>query len=97
MAQPTVLHSPQRSPLAIPAVIVASLIGVILFVKLHGPPAQYVPEGRAIASIDLFFEDRDDGAVVRLYERWLKTGSGRLAEELGARGLVPARGAGGVY
>ena len=64
MAQPTVLHSPQRSPLAIPAVIVASLIGVILFVKLHGPPAQYAPEGRAIASIDLFFEDRDDGAVV---------------------------------
>ena len=39
---------------------------------------------------------RDDGAVVRLYERWLKTGSGRLAEELGARGLVPNRGAGGT-
>jgi hypothetical protein len=39
---------------------------------------------------------RDDGAVVRLYERWLKTGSGRLAEELGARGLVPARGSGGL-
>lgn len=39
---------------------------------------------------------RDDGAVVRLYERWLKTGSGRLAEELGARGLVPNRGPGGL-
>ena len=39
---------------------------------------------------------RDDGSVVRLYERWLRTGSGRLAEELGARGLVPNRGAGGV-
>jgi hypothetical protein len=38
---------------------------------------------------------RDERSVVKLYERWLKTGSTRLAEELGARGIVPTRGAGG--
>ena len=32
-----------------------------------------------------------------MYERWLKTGSSRLAEELGARGIVPTRGAGGLH
>jgi hypothetical protein len=39
---------------------------------------------------------RDDGSVVKLYERWLRTGSQRLAEALGEHGLVPTRGAGGV-
>lgn len=39
---------------------------------------------------------RDERSVVKLYERWLKTGSSRLAEELGARGIVPIRGGGGV-
>jgi hypothetical protein len=39
---------------------------------------------------------RDERSVVKLYERWLKTGSTRLAGELGARGIVPTRGGGGV-
>jgi hypothetical protein len=39
---------------------------------------------------------RDERSVVKLYERWLKTGSSRLAEELGARGIVPTRGPGGM-
>ncbi len=39
---------------------------------------------------------RDERSVVKLYERWLKTGSSRLAEELGARGIVPTRGTGGM-
>ena len=64
MAHQAVLPSPRRGSLAIPAVIVAALVGVVLFAKLHGPPAPHAPEGRAIASIDLFFEDRADGAVV---------------------------------
>jgi hypothetical protein len=38
----------------------------------------------------------DERSLVRLYERWLKTGSSRLAGELGARGIVPTRGAGGT-
>jgi hypothetical protein len=36
-------------------------------------------------------------SVVQLYERWLRTGSMRLAEELGALGLMPSRGAGGTH
>jgi hypothetical protein len=39
---------------------------------------------------------RDERSVLRLYERWLRTGSSRLADELGARGLVPSRGTGGL-
>jgi hypothetical protein len=34
--------------------------------------------------------------VLKLYERWLKTGSDRLAQALGAHGLMPARGTKGV-
>ena len=33
----------------------------------------------------------DGRSVVKLYERWLRTGSTRLAEELGAMGIVPTR------
>lgn len=39
---------------------------------------------------------RDERGLVRLYERWLRTGSARIAEELGARGLIPTRGAEGL-
>jgi hypothetical protein len=37
-----------------------------------------------------------DAGLVKLYERWLRTGSSRIAEALGAYGLVPTRGTGGV-
>ncbi|MCC6555406.1 MAG: hypothetical protein IT372_20795 [Polyangiaceae bacterium] len=39
---------------------------------------------------------RDERSVLKLYERWLRTGSARLADELGARGLIPVRGSGGL-
>ena len=35
--------------------------------------------------------DRDAG-LVRLYERWLKTGSDRLAATLVRQGVVPRKG-----
>ncbi|HTQ03716.1 MAG TPA: hypothetical protein VMI54_07655 [Polyangiaceae bacterium] len=38
-----------------------------------------------------------NGGVVKLYERWLRTGSNELAAALGAKGLVPLRGGGGVH
>jgi hypothetical protein len=38
-----------------------------------------------------------NGGVVKLYERWLRTGSNELATALGAQGLVPLRGGGGVH
>lgn len=37
---------------------------------------------------------RTDGAMVKLYERWLKTGSATLGDALLARGMVPVRGSG---
>lgn len=39
---------------------------------------------------------RDERSVIKLYERWLKTGSSRLADELGSHGILPSRGAGGL-
>lgn len=36
-------------------------------------------------------------AMVRIYERWLKTGSAPLAEALAARGMVPTRGNGMLH
>jgi hypothetical protein len=36
-------------------------------------------------------------SVLRLYERWLKHGSGEIAATLGTHGLVPVRGGGGVH
>ena len=35
--------------------------------------------------------------LLKLYERWLKTGSEELGSELVQRGLVPVRGAGGLH
>jgi len=35
--------------------------------------------------------------VLKLYERWLKTGSEALSSELLERGVLPVRGAGGVH
>jgi hypothetical protein len=39
---------------------------------------------------------RDDAAVLRLYERWRRTGSGKLAEALASAGLWTGRGSGGL-
>ena len=51
---------------------------------------------RDVADGTLSAGSRDERSVVKLYERWLKTGSARLAEELGSHGIVPTRGAGGL-
>ena len=40
---------------------------------------------------------KSDGAVLRLYERWLRTGSAPLADALTSRGLMPVRGSGMVH
>lgn len=39
----------------------------------------------------------NDQSAVKIYERWLRTGSTQLAVALGARGMVPTRGKGGVH
>jgi hypothetical protein len=35
--------------------------------------------------------------LLKLYERWLKTGSEALGNELAGRGVLPVRGAGGLH
>jgi hypothetical protein len=40
---------------------------------------------------------RGERGALKLYERWLRSGSTTLARELGARGLVPVRGKGGLH
>jgi hypothetical protein len=39
---------------------------------------------------------RSDAGIVKVYERWLKTGSSQLAAALGLQGLVPVRGGGAI-
>lgn len=51
---------------------------------------------RDVADGTLACGAHDERAVVKLYERWLKTGSARLGEELGSHGIIPTRGAGGL-
>jgi len=43
-----------------------------------------------VADVTLGGAAHDDSAVLRLYERWLRTGSARLAERLGILGVAPA-------
>jgi len=38
-----------------------------------------------------------DAGMLRIYERWLRSGSTQLASSLAARGMVPTRGRGGVH
>ena len=37
-----------------------------------------------------------DGGVLRLYERWVRTGSSEIAQALGAHGLLPLKGTAGI-
>ena len=49
-----------------------------------------------VSDASLASNAHDDGAVLRLYERWRTTGSERLAEELTLRGLCPVAGPGAL-
>lgn len=50
-----------------------------------------------VAELELAGRARSDGGVLLLYERWRRTGSERLAEQLGELGLVPLRRRRGVH
>jgi hypothetical protein len=49
-----------------------------------------------VADVTIAHSASTSKQVLKLYERWLKTGSDRLAQALGAHGLVPGRGGRGV-
>ncbi len=50
-----------------------------------------------VAETTLAQQAKSELGVLKLYERWLRSGSATLAKELGARGIGPVRGAGGVH
>ncbi|HEX9294254.1 MAG TPA: hypothetical protein VF881_00410 [Polyangiaceae bacterium] len=50
-----------------------------------------------VAEVSLAQQARGERGILKLYERWLRSGSATLAKELGARGLVPVRGTGGLH
>jgi hypothetical protein len=51
----------------------------------------------AVSETTLAQQARGERGVLKLYERWLRSGSEILAGELGARGIVPLRGTGGLH
>jgi hypothetical protein len=58
---------------------------------------QFVGIMTEVADGALVSGGQDDESVLRLYERWRRTGSPRLAEALGNLGISPLRDAGGVH
>jgi hypothetical protein len=51
----------------------------------------------AVADTTFAQQARGERGILKVYERWLRSGSSTLARELGARGLVPVRGTGGLH
>jgi hypothetical protein len=68
-----------------------------LFVELAEKFRMFVSLLGDVADVLRARSARSDRAMVRLYERWLRTGSAPLAEALTHRGLVPLRGHGMVH
>jgi hypothetical protein len=68
-----------------------------VFGELAQKFTRFVEVLAAVSEAALAHQAKDERALVRLYERWLRTGSTTLAAELGARGLVPTKGSGGVH
>ncbi|MFO0675166.1 MAG: hypothetical protein U0169_01430 [Polyangiaceae bacterium] len=73
-----------------------TLASVDIFAELATKFAVYVEVLADVAESTMAMGSASSKSVVKLYERWLKTGSDRLAEALSAHGLVPTRGSGGV-
>ena len=66
-----------------------------LFAELASNFAVFVDVVEDVADATIAMGAESPRGLLRVYERWLKTGSGRLASALTARGLVPMRGAKG--
>jgi hypothetical protein len=68
-----------------------------VFIELSQKFDRFVDVLTTVADSTLAQQARGERGIVMLYERWLRSGSPTLAKELGARGLVPHRGSGGVH
>jgi hypothetical protein len=68
-----------------------------VFTELSQKFDRFVDVLTTVADATLAQQARGERGIVMLYERWLRSGSTTLAKELGARGLVPHRGSGGIH
>jgi hypothetical protein len=67
-----------------------------LFEELAGKFAVFVDVVGEVANLTIAMGAQSSGGLLRVYERWLKTGSERLASALTSCGVVPTRGPRGV-
>jgi hypothetical protein len=58
---------------------------------------EFVQVLAVVAETTLAQQAKGERGVLKLYERWLRSGSATLAKELGTRGIVPVRGTGGLH
>jgi hypothetical protein len=67
-----------------------------LFGELAEKFGAFVDVVAEVADTTIAMGTQTSGGLLRVYERWLKTGSETLASALTSRGMVPTRGAKGV-
>jgi len=67
-----------------------------LFAELAAKFGGFVDVVAEVADATIAMGTEDSRGLLRVYERWLKTGSERLATALTSRGVMPTRGAKGV-
>src|SRR5215471_1896597 len=68
-----------------------------VFAELSRRFDRFVEVLTAVAETTLAQQARGERGLLKLYEKWLRSGSVILAGELGARGIVPLRGPGGLH
>lgn len=68
-----------------------------IFLELARKLPRFVEVLGEVAEMAMAQQAKGERGLVKLYERWLRTGSARLAAELGARGITPTRGKGGLH
>jgi hypothetical protein len=70
--------------------------GPDLFAELADKFDGFVDVLNEVADLTVAMGSETSRGLLRIYERWLKTGSERLANALSSRGVVPTRGTRGV-
>jgi hypothetical protein len=68
-----------------------------VFAELSTKFDQFVDVIAVVAETTLAQQAKSELGVLKLYERWLRSGSATLAKELCLRGLVPGRNTGGLH
>lgn len=71
-------------------------LGTHVLAELAAKFERFVQVLADVAEASMASAARDGRSLVKLYERWLRTGSTRLAGELATHGILPARGKGGL-